>query len=417
MALPYRKGSNGPEIRAWQDWAYTAYKSYAPLIGAKDAYYGLGEAAFTAEMQRRLGLPQTGVFDVATAARSGFKPGGVAPTVPAGVNPKAWIYSAPGSGADWMVGPSFEVGEWCKNALGLRHQPLAFQKGGYLGLMGGDSTFSYNDVIYDQYKSLEYNLDHNPDIADPKLELWFTGYSQSADGMEDALEILFGDGGFVIPKTGETAGPGKYRHLRDKIRYVLNFGNPSRQKGTDGGAPGYFPAGFGIARKARPGWLQTKAVSITNNGDFYACVPETDNIRPTFYGEIVEADTDLPYFVHLLNVAMPVILNTIPIFGGLLGPFAPIVLAGMTGLNAFLPMLTGLVTQSQQSHFNTEIDRKITELLSVQGLLSNIPALIGLIGALPGLQAHGEYHLPKAEFGGRTGIQVGCDIVRNFYHV
>ena len=54
------------------------------------------------------------------------------------------------------------------------------------------------------------------------------------------------------------------------------------------------------------------------------------------------------------------------------------------------------------------------ELLSPTGVLTNIPGLIQLIAALPGLQAHGEYHLPKSEFNGRTGIQVGCDIVAAF---
>ena len=44
---------------------------------------------------------------------------------------------------------------------------------------------------------------------------------------------------------------------------------------------------------------------------------------------------------------------------------------------------------------------------------ARLPA-IALVGALPGLQAHGEYHVPKPEFGGRTGIQVGCDLVRTF---
>lgn len=412
MALPYKKGSNGPEIRAWQDWAYSYAKSYADLIGTKDAYYGLGEVAFTAEMQRRLGLPQTGIFDTATAVRVGFRPGGVTPTVPVSVNPKAWLYSAPGSGAPWNIGPSFEVGEWCKNNLGINHQPLGFAIGGYLGLMGGDPSFSYNDVIYDQYKSLEFCLDHNPDIADPNLELWFTGYSQSADGMEDALEILFGDGGFVIPKTGEVAGPGKYRHLRERIRYVVNFGNPSRQKGTDGGAPGYFPVGWGIARKVRPQWMSTKVVSVTNNGDFYACVD--DSIRPVFYGEIVTADTELPFFVHIMIVAMEVIANFVPIIGGILGPFAPAIVAGIAGIGQLAPLLGGLMGQASTSH--EAVDQQLIQLFTVQGLIKSLPDLIKLIAGLQGLMIHGEYHLPKPEFNGRSGIQVGCDIVRNVYH-
>ncbi len=44
-----------------------------------------------------------------------------------------------------------------------------------------------------------------------------------------------------------------------------------------------------------------------------------------------------------------------------------------------------------QSAGDEEVDRKLIEMLSVTGLIKNLPGLIGLIGALPGLQAHGGY--------------------------
>lgn len=371
MSLPYKLGSNGPEIRSWQDWAYANYNSYADLIGPKDAYYGLGEQAFTKEQQRRLGLPQTGVFDEFTAARVGFK--GAKPVA----RRKIWIYTAPGSGANWDQGPSFDLGERCKDVLHLNHQPLSFTKGGYLGMLGGDPGFSYNEVTYDEYKSLEYNLDHCPDINDPDVEFWFSGYSQSADGMEDALEILFGDGGFVHPgdPTRTPSAPGKYRHLRDRINGVVQFGNPST-KGT------------GIANKVRPAWLDAKIRNVNYPNDFYAVAP--DEIRRNFYAIIVQADLSVPFFVHVLKIAGPIILQTIPIFGGFLGPLAPLAIAGTTGLNALLPLLTGLVGQAQTAG-DEEVDRKLIDMLSVTGLIKNIPGLIGLVAALPGLQAHGGY--------------------------
>lgn len=382
--LPYKKGSNGPEILAWQEWAYQSYASYANLIGNKDSYYGNGEVAFTAQMQRRLGIPQTGVFDQQTASRVGYK--GVAPAV----HRKIWIYTAPGSGADWWLGPSFDLGERCKNTLHLNHQPLAFAKGGYLGFLGGDPGFSYNEVTYDQYKSLEYNLDHNPDAQEAlrqaasgvpaakiEFEMHASGYSQSADGMEDALEVLFGDGGFVHPgdPTHTPSPPGKYRPIRDSLKLVVQFGNPST-KGT------------GIAAKVRPAWLDAKIRNVNYVNDFYAVAP--DEIRREFYAIIVQADMSLPFFVHVLKIAGPVILQTIPILGGFLGPLAPLVIAGATGLNAFLPLLTGLVGQAQGAG-DEAVDRKLIEMLSAAGLIKNVPGLIGLIAALPGLQAHGGY--------------------------
>lgn len=57
---------------------------------------------------------------------------------------------------------------------------------------------------------------------------------------------------------------------------------------------------------------------------------------------------------------------------------------------------------------------KLIELLSVQGLLTSLPDLIGLIGALGGLQVHGDYYAPKSEFNGRSGLQVGYDIIAGF---
>jgi hypothetical protein len=374
VSLPYKKGSSGPEIRAWQDWAYTHYKSYAGLIGAKDGYYGLGEVAFTTEMQRRLGLPQTGVFDLQTAQRVGFK--GVPP---APAYRKIWIYTAPGSGADWWLGPSFDLGNRCKDVLDLNHQPLSFAKGGYLGFLGGDPSFSYNEVTYDEYKSLEYNLDHNPDINDPAVELWFSGYSQSADGMEDALEILFGDGGFVHPgdPTRTPSAPGKYRHLRDRINGVVQFGNPST-KGT------------GIARKVRPAWLDAKVRNVNYDNDFYAVVPESDKIRPPMYAIIVEAEMQLPFFVHVLRLAARIIPEWLGVLGGAFGPFSQLIIAGMAGLNVGMPLLGSMFGMAGGTG-DTKVDDDLYNLLKPTGVLSNIPGIIGLIAALPGLQAHGGY--------------------------
>lgn len=247
--LPLKPGSSdarGDDVSHWQRWGKQYASAYGDLMGPVDGYYGNGDAAFTREMQRRLGLPQTGVFDELNASRVGYG-GTVAPRP----RRKIWLYSSPGSGADWNVGPSFALGEWCKDVLKINHQPLSFQKGGYLGLLGGDAKFSYNEVTYDQYKSLQYCLDHNPDINDPDLELWFSGYSQSADGMEDALEILFGDGGFIHPgdPTRTPSPPGKYRHLRDRINGVVQFGNPRH------------PSRASPARRGPRGWPSWCATS------------------------------------------------------------------------------------------------------------------------------------------------------------
>lgn len=362
-----------------------------------------------------------GIYDWAMKTQLGTLPAPSTPPPPS--RPNVWLYTAPGSGANWDQGPSFDMGEWAKEALGINHQPLSFQKGGYLGLMGGDPGFSYNEVIYDEYKSLEYNLEHNPKIhiaddgtvtCDSDLILIFSGYSQSADGMEDALEILFGDGGFVPPATGVAVGPGRFRAIRDHVKGVINFGNPSRENPGMTGVPGYQPAGTGISLKKRPKWLHDLIVSITRTGDFYACT--TDTIRPPFYKIIVEADFSLPFFVHVLKVGMGVFENFLPIFGGILGPLAPVIVGGATGLTGLMPLLTGMMGQAAggaPTDGDAALDAELEKLLSVQGILTHFPDLIALIGSLNGIAIHGDYQFAGSpEFGGRNGVQVGCDVLR-----
>lgn len=390
--LPLRIGSSdarGDDVSHWQRWAKEYAKAYADIMGPVDGYYGNSDAAFTREMQRRLDLPQTGVFDEQTAARVGYA-GVVAPP-----RRPIWIYTAPGSGVDWWVGPSFELGEWCKNVLHLNHQPVGYPKGGYLGLMGGPPDLSYLDVVASLGAELLRLLQVNPDVTeamearrrDPNaridVELWFSGYSQSADGIEDALEELFGEGG-------------EFELIRDRINGVIQFGNPSKAK-------------TGIARKTRAPWLLALVRNVTTTGDFYAEV--NDEIRPLFYEWFIRAETELPFVVYSAQIILPALVNLVaPFLGGLASPLAVPILAGATGASSgLLGSVIGGVLGA-----NSKPNPKLIELLSIQGVLTNIPQLIALLAALPGLQAHGEYHLPKPEFGGRTGIQVACDHVAAF---
>lgn len=378
--LPLKLGSSdarGDQVTHWQLWAQQYAKAYADLMGPVDGYYGNSDAAFTREMQRRLKLPQTGDFDETTAARVGYIHNQVQ------TRRKIWIYTAPGSGADWWIGPSFELGEWCKKVLKLNHQPVGFPKGGYLGLMGGDPGLSYLDVIAAEGAELERLVDANPDINDPAVELWFSAYSQSADGMLEAVERLFGDGG-------------KYQHLRPRINGLLLFGNPATP-------------GTGIARKQFPAWLNALTVNINTGNDFYAVAD--DPIRPLFYEWFIRAETELPFVIYTAQIVIPALLNLIaPVGLAVTSPAAALVLAGATGVapNLIGTVLGGITSSTERPN------PKLIELLSVRGVLTNLPGLIRLLAALPGIQSHGAYHLPYPEFGGRTGIQVACDHVASF---
>lgn len=399
-------GTQGSEVLKFYDYFTKWATSYSFLLGTRDGYYGNNEAAFTKELQRRLGLPITGVFGDAEAVRTGYKFSSAPPMK----RRKIWIYTSPGSGASWDIGPSFELGRLCADILKLNHQPVSFQKGGYLGLLGGDSRFSYLDVIWDQCKSIEWLLDNNPDVREAytqarveaeklmpgveinslsdstlaqiasklEFETHFSGYSQSADGVEEALEYLFGDPGYVHPgdKTS-TLSSGKYRLLRHCVKLVVQFGNPST-KGT------------GIARKTRSDWLDKKVRNVNKADDFYAKVPSGDKIRPAFYAIIIEAETELPFFAHVLRIAVPIILQYVAPIAGFFGPLGQIAVASLAGLNAGLPLLTGMFGYAG-SEKDKEIDDRIINILKPTGILQNVPGLIQLIGQLPGLQHHGEY--------------------------
>lgn len=378
-------GTQGQQVFKFYDYFTKWATSYSFLLGSRDGYYGNNEANFTRELQRRLGLPITGVFSDAEAVRTGFKFSSAPPMK----RRKIWIYSSPGSGANWDVGPSFELGNMCADVLKLNHQPVYFQKGGYLGLLGGDSNFSYLEVIWDQCKSIEYLLDNNPDCQEAlkqaadgvskekiEFECHFSGYSQSADGVEEALEYLFGDPGYIHPgdKT-KTPSTGKFKSIRDSVKLVVQFGNPST-KGT------------GIARKTRSDWLDKKIRNVNKADDFYAKV--NDDIRPAFYAIIIQAETELPFFAHVLRIAVPIILQYVAPIAGFFGPLGQITIASLAGLSAGLPLLSGMFGYAG-SEKDKEIDDKIINILKPTGVLQNIPGLIKLIASLPGLQHHGEY--------------------------
>lgn len=404
-------GTQGPEVFRFYDYFKVWAKNYAFLLGNRDGYYGSDEARFTDELQRRLGIPRTGRFGDLEANRTGYRwTGTTVPPAPP-QRRKIWLYSSPGSGANFDQGPSNLLGHRCEDELHINHQPLYFQKGGYLGFMGGDPKFSYNEVIFDQYKSFEYCLDNNPDaqeamavarayigqkgwreddLTDSQLidvaahlefETHVSGYSQSADGFEDALEILFGDGGFVHAgdKTHTINGPGKYRLIRHCLKLVVQFGNPSTKN-------------TGIARKKRPAWLDKKIRNVNYANDFYAIAP--DEIRPAMYGIIIQAEMEMPFFIHVMKIALKVMEPIIPVFGGLLGPFGAVAIAAVAGLNSFMPLLGGVLGQTA-SAADEEVDRKLYEMFSLTGLSQNVGGIIGLVGALPGLQAHGSYEFDQ----------------------
>lgn len=373
------------EVTRWQQWFKRFASSYAPPV---DGYVGDADVAAIRILQGKLGIVIDGQFGDRTAAAVGYKwkGGSVTPVVP--TRRPIWIYTAPGSGAPGNVGPSFQLGERCKRELNINHQWIGYPIGGYLGFMGGPPDLSYLEVIDMLDREFERLLDLNPDVqramtarrADPRarvdVELWVSGYSQSADGVRRSVKRLFSEGG-------------KYYLIRDRINGIVNFGDP--------GTPG-----TGIARTVDPQWLNDLVTDINYANDFYAVAP--DKIRPAMYGIIIQAEMELPFFVHVLRIAVPVIQKwasmVLPFVAPLLGGFGPLLQMGLGligGLNGLQsnPLLGQMIGQAGGTK-DAQVDADLIALLEPMGLLANAGDLIGLVGALPGLQAHGGYEFDPA---------------------
>ncbi|QGH75298.1 lysin B [Mycobacterium phage Quesadilla] len=379
-------------------------------------------------------MNRPGWLDYDTKVQLEIEPraGGANPPPPHLVTDSHFL-SAPGSGVDWWVGPPFNMGEWLKDNAGVHHWPCGYPKGGYLGLMGGDSGQSYIDTIALEAVEFErriredilpgYGVKLQPGqaITDAQVaslpasfKLMPCGYSQSADGIIQACAKLFGEGGV-------------FEALRPKLVGIVAFGNPARQGGPT--RYGRNPKGKGISGYVAPPWLAALIIDIVTETptapDFYAC--NTSEIAAIAYDIVVRAETQLPFIVYLGKVIIPTLLKVVTGAGGLLGGGGGGLFGGLSGLlgnAATIPLLSGLtglsggqlvpiVNAAQTDDGEADaVAARIAAKLSLMGIVMAVPELIGLLMALPGIQTHGLYEQPQPEFGGLSGVQVALNLAR-----
>src|SRR5258707_364201 len=114
MAL--KLGDTGVLVAKWRHVMTAMFRGYAATLGPLNpgSVFGDRAKAWQEEYERHTGQTVDGVVSDQDLADLKI----VLPHRP------IWIYSAPGSGAPWNIGPAFDVGEGAKLVLNINHQPI-----------------------------------------------------------------------------------------------------------------------------------------------------------------------------------------------------------------------------------------------------------------------------------------------------
>ena len=114
-------GDVDPKVTAIQKFLASHFKSYAGNLVATGTY-DQATADAVSEMQRRYGLPVTGIFDYASQVKSHF-------ITPAPAAPHALFFSVEGHMSDMWHGPVADTGTILEQEGRVRHQPIGYQNG------------------------------------------------------------------------------------------------------------------------------------------------------------------------------------------------------------------------------------------------------------------------------------------------
>ena len=242
--LPLHIGSNdaaGDGVTEWQRWGKQYAPAYAALMGPVDGYYGVSDATFTREMQRRLGIVQDGVFSAATAAKVGYR-GTPATPMPG----KPFLYTFAGTWSYWDAGFQADTARALDDTY--RWQPCAYP-----------ASFGPINPPYPGAPSYVQSVEQGVaegirliNLNPGKFAL--SGYSQGAEAVGRLCQVL-------------TTGRLTHR-LRDCLA-VVTFGDPARQASDRTLGDGQ---GTGISKLIiEPG---IDRVTAAVRGDMYATIPE-----------------------------------------------------------------------------------------------------------------------------------------------
>lgn len=196
-------GDVDPKVAAIQKFLATHFKSYAGSLVATGTY-DAATAAAVSEMQRRYGLPVTGVFDYASQLKSHFITA-VPPT------PPVIGFSVEGHLSDMWAGPVSDTMTILEREGRLHHQPIGYND----GAMPFDNR-SGTEELARLYRATTLD-DGTPFPAGKKSVL--SDFSQGAIVVTD----------FIV----NYLQPGQELDWRAKdILCRLSYGNPTRSTGS-----------------------------------------------------------------------------------------------------------------------------------------------------------------------------------------
>jgi hypothetical protein len=238
-------GDISPEIRKIKTFMRKKFRSYAGHLADTDVYdQQMVEAVM--EMQRRYGLPPTGIIGASLKEKMGYwKP-------PPPPDNRPVLFTVCGTGVPWWVGPDADVARAVEHKW--RWQPVGYPA----------TPFPMNGSV----KLGRGELKHLININLGPFAL--CGFSQGA--------IVCGQ----VYKHDLLDPAGDLHDRLPDLKRALMFGNPMRQKGVVAEWIGNKPTGRGISNdriENTPAWWK----EATNKGDIYGDTPDDDT------GEFQEA--------------------------------------------------------------------------------------------------------------------------------
>lgn len=189
--LGWGLGDVDPKVAQIQTFLATHFKAYAGNLVATGVY-DAATAAAVSEMQRRYGLPVTGIFDYASQLKSHF----IKPTP----KPRVPFFTVEGHMSDMWVGPAAGTAEALEAEGRVTHFPTGYNAGA---------------IPFDN-KSGEVELTNRVNTFAPAgTKFLVAGFSQGSMVVTDYL-------------INELIGSGREKDCLG----VLLYGNPSRSKGS-----------------------------------------------------------------------------------------------------------------------------------------------------------------------------------------